>query len=40
MTRNLQEPRPDEDVITLDGRRIDLPTVAHAIELHGKTHAA
>ena len=37
IARNLQEPRPDEDVITLDGQYLELPTVAHALEQHGMT---
>ncbi|HEV7453868.1 MAG TPA: ATP-binding protein [Candidatus Saccharimonadales bacterium] len=40
MSSNLQEPRNSEDFIHLDGTRIDMPTVAHAIEQHAKTHQA
>jgi predicted kinase len=40
ISRNLQEPRPDEDFIHLDGTRIDETTVADAIAQHTKTHEA
>jgi predicted kinase len=37
---NLQEPRPDEHAIQLDGTRIDMALVAHALEQHDLTRRA
>ncbi|HSX17696.1 MAG TPA: ATP-binding protein [Patescibacteria group bacterium] len=40
MASNIQQPRTDEDVIQLDGTRISMPMVAHALEQHSMTHGA
>lgn len=35
---NLETPRDDEDFVKLDGTRIDMALVSHALEHHGRKH--